>query len=139
MAKPKSKSEPKVTAQKPQPFARWFWGRVFALVGTHARLVVVTGGICTCVWIAADALKVYAGRQSTANIKFGFLADIQVVWTLSVAVGITGLALYFREVGLHRKTRERLAARNTELELRIDPARRSSKLTAQGLTRDDDK
>jgi hypothetical protein len=139
VAKPKPKKEPATPLQKAQPFGRWFWGKVFSLVGSNGRLVVVTVGICTCVWTVADAFKAFAGRQSIADLKFGFLADIRVVWTVSVAVGITGLALYFREVSLHRQTRERLAARNTELELRIDPTRRSSKLTAQGLTREDDK
>lgn len=134
-AKPPKKPPP----QKAQTFARWFWGKVFRIIESTARPVVVMTGICTCVWFMADALKAYAGKQSVANMAFGVLADIKFVWTVSVAVGITGLALYFREVSLHRKTRERLAARNTELELRIDPTRRSSKLTSKGMTREDDK
>lgn len=90
-----------------RPFWRWFWGRSFGLIGTNARLVVVTAGIRTCVWSIAEALKVYAGKQSNANIGFGFdlLADIGMVYTLSMAVGTTGVGLYLRERNLHRKTR----------------------------------
>jgi hypothetical protein len=39
---------------------------------------------------------------------------------------------------LHRRTRERLAARVTELELKLDPSRTSSLLTSKGLTRKGD-
>jgi hypothetical protein len=141
MSKAKGGGKQKVPEQRAQPLGRWFWGKVFALVGSNASLVVVTTGVCLCVWRVAAALEVYAGKQSNANVRFGFdlLADIRMVYTVSIAVGTTGVALYFRERRLHRKTRERLATRITDLELRIDPSRRSSKLTAEGLTREDDK
>ena len=131
--------KPHVPEQKPQPFSRWFWGKLFALVGSNARTVVITAGVCASVWFVTDAFKAYAGKQSEANMWFGFLADIRMVYTVSVTLAISGVVLYLRERKLHRQTRERLAGRITELELRIDPSRRSSKLTSQGLTREDDK
>ena len=139
MSKKTKQQQPKAPPQKAQSFGRWFCGRLLSIVAANSRLAIVVAGICTCVWFIADAFKAYAGKTSTADIKFGILADIRVVWTVSMAVGITGLALYRREVRLHRSTRERLAARITEMELRVDPARRSSKLTTQGMTREDDK
>lgn len=73
------------------------------------------------------------------NFAFGLLANVNLVFSLSVAIGISGLALYFRERKEHRKTRERLTGRLAELEQSIDPNRRSSKLGPKGLTRVDDK
>ena len=137
--KEKKLKKPAVPEQKPQSFPRWFLGKLFALVGSNARTVVVTTGVCVCVWFVADAFKAYAGKKSEANMMFGFFADIRVVYTVSVTLAISGIALYLRERKLHRQTRERLAGRITELELQIDPDRRSSKLTSQGLTREDDK
>jgi hypothetical protein len=141
VSKHKQTAKQALPQQKAQEFGRWFWGKVFALVGANARLVVVTGGVCACVWRIAAAMEEYAGRSSNASIRFGFdlLADIKMVYTVSIAVGTTGVALYVRERNLHRQTRERLTARITDLEIRIDPSRRSSKLTSQGLTREDDK
>jgi len=55
---------------------------MFALIGSHARFVVATTGVCTCVWFVTDAFKAYAGRQSDANIRFGVLADIRMVYTV---------------------------------------------------------
>ena len=96
------------------------------------------GGICYCAWVLSDALKAFAGKQSVANLNFGLFADIRFAYTISMAVGATGAGLYLRERGLHRKTRERLAARNTDLEKILDPNRASSLLTSLGLTRQED-
>jgi hypothetical protein len=141
MSKAKGSAKTALPTQKAQPFWRWFLGKIFALVASNARVVVVTSGVCVCVWRIAAAIEIYAGKQSNANMTFGFalFADIKMVYTVSLAVGTTGVALYLKERRLHRQTRERLAARITDLELRIDPNRRSSKLTPEGLTREDDK
>ena len=109
------------------------------MIGSNARVAIIMTGVCVCVWFVADALKAYAGKRSDANFSLGLLADIRMVYTVSVTLAISGVALYLRERSSHRKTRERLARRITELELHVDPARRSSKLTSQGLTREDDK
>jgi len=133
-------SEPKVRIPSGKGFRRWFWSRIFSLLNKHGRYLILTGGGCYCAWVIADALKVYAGRQSAANLQLGvaLFADIRVAYTVSVTVGITGAALYLRERKLHRETRERLAKRITELELQFDPKRTSSKLTSRGLTREED-
>jgi len=95
-------------------------------------------GACVCTWILADAVKSFAGKQSFADLRFGILADIRFVYTVSMAVGAAGAGLYLRERKLHRKTRERLATRITTLEKGIDPARTSSLLTSLGQTRQED-
>jgi hypothetical protein len=84
------------------------------------------------------AFIAFAGRTSTASLSLDMIANVSFVWTASIT--ITGLSstLYLRERSLHRRTRERLAARITELELKIDPNRTSSLLTSQGLTQKGD-
>jgi hypothetical protein len=141
MAKKSKSDKPEASSrQGPPPFARWFWNRIFWLLGKHGRYFILTGGTCYCTWLVADAIKVYAGKQSTANMSFAMslFADIRMAYTVSVTVGVTGIALYLRERSLHRQTRERLGGRITQLELRIDPSRESSKLTSKGLTRQED-
>lgn len=133
MGKPK-----KDKATPPKPPLRYFIQRLFWLVGKLGRTAILTAGTCFCVWEAADALRAFAGKQSSADLRFAFFADLRFVYTVSVAVGITGAALYLNERRLHRKTRERLAIRITELEKVIDPTRTSSLLTPLGLTRQED-
>lgn len=84
------------------------------------------------------AVQAFAGRTSSANFQIGFLANVSFVWSVSLTVSGLSIGLYLRERKLHQKTRERLAGRITELELAIDPARESSKLTPKGLTRKED-
>jgi len=73
-----------------------------------------------------------------ADLKFGLFANVTVVFTISITLSGLSIGLYLRERGNHRRTRERLAARIKELEIKIDPNRTSSKLTSEGLTRRDD-
>jgi hypothetical protein len=141
MAK-KNKDPSKATGNPPTPKTfdarRYILERSFWLMGKHGRNLIFTGGFCYCVWVISNALKSFAGQQSNANLRFSVLADVRFVYTISVAVGLTGLALWLRERRLHRKTRERLAGRITELEKTIDPSRTSSLLTPLGLTRQED-
>jgi hypothetical protein len=83
-------------------------------------------------------MRVFAGVTSTANLAFSFITSISFVWSVSITISGVSIALYFRERRLHRETRKRLAARNRELELKIDPTRTSSNLDPQGLTRKED-
>jgi hypothetical protein len=140
MAKDKRKKDSPKSPSTPKIFNYWRYilQRSFWLVGKHGRNAIFTGGACYCVWVIADALKAFAGRQSNANLHFALFADIRFAYTVSVAVGITGAGLYLRERHLHRKTRERLATRITELEKVVDPSRTSSLLTSLGMTRKED-
>ena len=86
----------------------------------------------------AGVFIAYAGKASIADLSLKVLANVSVVWTLSLTLSGVSITLYVRERRLHRKTRERLTARVTELELKIDPHRSSSLLTPQGQTRKGD-
>ena len=65
---------------------------------------------------------------------------LQVAGMINVTVGVsltvTGISTigWFHEYRRHRKNRERLTARITMLEKRIDPNRSSSMLTTEGTT-----
>lgn len=95
-------------------------------------------GIGWCATQFRDAAIAYAGKASSANFVVTFLANIKVVWALSVTLSGISIALYLRERRLHRETRERLTARTVLLEKRIDAGRTSSMLTPKGLTRQED-
>ena len=86
----------------------------------------------------SEAFAAYAGRQSNANLLFNFMGNVNVLFTGSIAVSGFSIVLYWKERRQHRETRKRLAARITELELKLDPKRTSSKLTEEGLTRRED-
>jgi len=86
----------------------------------------------------SQAATAYAGQTSIADLSLKVLANISVVWTLSLTISGLSITLYLRERSLHRKTRDRLTIRTTELELKIDPKRTSSLLTREGLTREGD-
>jgi hypothetical protein len=140
MAKESKPETPQTGRRGPPPLGRYTLNRLFWLLGRHGRYLIVVSGVCYCTWLIADAIKFYAGKQSAADMHFGLslFADIRMVYTVGMTVGVTGIGLYLRERSLHRQTRERLGGRITELELQVDPSRESSKLTSKGLTRSED-
>jgi hypothetical protein len=136
MAKPKG--APKQVSKPDPTFYRWFFGSIFNLLRRHGKTVAGWIGTGYIVRQVSLAFIAFAGRESTADLSLRILSSVSFVWTASVTM--TGLAatLYIRERRLHRRTRERLAARITDLELRLDPTRTSSLLTSEGLTRKGD-
>lgn len=129
-ATPKGRSKPKEI-----PFDRWFLGHVFSLLRRHGNALFFWTALCYIVRRISLAFIAFAGKQSLADISFALAANISMVWTFSIAASGLSITLYLRERKLHRKTRERLTARITQLELVIDPQRTSSHLTSKGLTR----
>jgi hypothetical protein len=125
------------SATEPTGF-RWFFGNIFSLVRKLGGLLAICGTVIWCAHEFARVAVAYAGAASVADITVRVLASIQAVWTLSISVSGVSVALYLRERSLHRKTRERLTRRITELEIKIDPSRTSSMLTSEGLTRKED-
>lgn len=95
-------------------------------------------GIGYCVRQASLAAIAYAGQTSNAKIAVSLLANISFVWTASITLSGASITLYIRERNQHRKTRDRLTDRITELETRWDVHRTSSMLTPEGLTRKED-
>ena len=80
-----------------------------------------------------------AGKKTDANIVLDFLGGLHV----TVALGVPAVLLAIVYGGLQRKLRkdttEKLSKHIQTLELRVDPARTSSTLTARGNTREIDK
>ena len=95
-------------------------------------------GIGWCAREASVAVIAFAGKQSVGSLSLSLLANLHVVWGLSISLSGISITLYFRERAKHRETRERLTRRISELELKIDPTRTSSHLTTEGLTRKED-
>jgi hypothetical protein len=137
MPKEKGKKAGK-TPTPESPFSRWFFGHIFSLIRRHGNFVAGCLTFGFCFYEASQAIQAFAGKVSLADLKLGFLANVSFVWTASLTVSGLSIGLYLRERGLHRRTRERLSGRVTELELAIDEARESSKLTSKGLTRKED-
>jgi hypothetical protein len=133
-----NKNKPKPSPQPQEGNFRWFFGNVFGLVRKHGNLVIIWIGIGWCAREFAIAAMAFAGKQSVANWSLSVLANIQVVWAVSITLSGVSIGLYFKERKKHRETRERLTARVKELELTIDPNRTSSHLTPEGLTRRED-
>jgi hypothetical protein len=117
---------------------RWFFGHVFSIIRKQSGALILWITIAYCVRQISLAVIAYAGRSSNASLGVNILANLSFVWTASFTVSGISITLYFRERNLHRRTRERLTQRITDLELKIDPTRTSSKLTPDGLTRKED-
>jgi hypothetical protein len=117
--------------QNETPFWRWFFGHVFSLLRRYGSLVVIWTGIGYCIHELAKAFEAYAGQTSFADLGLKIGVNISVVWAVSISVAGLSMALYLKERKLHRSTRERLTARITALELRLDPKRTSSHLTPE--------
>lgn len=85
-------------------------------------------------------MEAYAGKQSSANMNFFFGLVSNVSVTVGLAVTSNGIAftLYFRERKLRKSLTVKFAKRIAELELQIDPERRSSRLLEDGSTRSED-
>jgi hypothetical protein len=123
--------------REPNTF-RWFFGHVFSLLRRHGAHIVRWATLGWCVREIALVFIAYAGKSSLADLSVRVLANVSVVWSLTVTLSGVSVTLYLRERQLHRKTRERLTARITELELKLDPKRTSSLLTPKGTTRKGD-
>jgi len=129
------------TIKKPRPEPstfRWFFGHVFGLLRRHGATIVIWSVAGWSVHEVALVFIAYAGKALVADLTLKILASVSIVWSLSLTLSGVSITLYFRERMLHRRTRERLTARVTELELKIDPKRTSSLLTPQGTTRKGD-
>jgi len=137
--KNKKNSHDEVRKPRPEPsLFRWFFGHVFSLLRRHGGAVAMWLTIGWCAHEASKAIIAFAGKSSVADLSMKLLANLSVVWELSLTLSGISVTLYLRERKLHRDTRERLTARVTELELRIDPKRSSSQLTPRGQTRKGD-
>lgn len=93
-----------------------------------------------CVYFFTEAMKVYAGKVSSADMKFAL--DILANWSLSAKLSwgaaAGGIGYGLRQRALRRRTVAHMQSRNVADEKRLDPNRSSSELTLWGTTRDGD-
>jgi len=128
------KEKKKRRAREQQSTARWFLGSVFQAVRRHGNRIITWVGTGYCVKQGALVLSAFAGRNTVASIAVQLFGQLSVVWSLSITISGLSISLYLVERRLHRKTRDRLTDRITELETRFDVRRTSSLLTPEGLT-----
>lgn len=117
---------------------RWFVGSIFNLIKRFGNTAVWVLLLAYCAHEAALVLVAYGGRTTNANLALRIAANLNWEITISVTTTVFSLVLLLRERKLHKKTRERLAARITHLEELRNPSRTSSGLTPEGLTQKGD-
>jgi hypothetical protein len=139
MPQGKKAAEKDRTSKEPPSFARWFFGHIFSVLRRHGGAVGFWVGMAYITRQVSLAFIAFAGKESNASLAFSLMSNVNFVFTGSIALSGLSVSLYLRERTQHRKTRKRLAARITELELKIDPTRTSSQLTEEGLTRKEDR
>jgi hypothetical protein len=116
------------------PAWKWIARSLLALVRQFGNTAIWAAVCVYAIYQAGATLRAFAGKTSVANLLLSIAAHVSVVITASVTVsiGVTGLCL--NEYRRHRKTRERLTARITQLETMLDRNRSSSGISTQGTT-----
>lgn len=99
----------------------------------YAR-AIRAGSIVACVALLANALKAFAGNETSVIVLFQTLITHNVTVTASLVFGFGGCGYGLWQRHLRRNNIERLQARVREYELRYDPHRTSSGLTSRGDT-----
>lgn len=90
-------------------------------------------------YVSYLAIKELAGQETMANIVVNFMTDIKVNQWLAYIVGGSGVGYGYVQRRSKNSTIARLGSRKEKLEQMIDPGRKSSKLTARGETRPEDR
>jgi len=106
--------------------------------GSTARTVVRVAGVCFVAYMAKEAIRELAGRDTTANILVEFLASIKVSVAIAWGAAAGGVAYGYYERKLRKRAVHKLTARKSELEKLLDPTRSSSGLTHTGDTNPED-
>src|ERR1035441_8600782 len=74
-------------APKPEPsILRWFLGHIFSLIRRHGNVIAFWFGIAYIAHQTSLAFISYAGRTSTANLSLAMMANVNFVWTASIAM-----------------------------------------------------
>lgn len=122
-----------------QPRARiWLARQIIGLVRQFGSTLIWAGVLVYFIHATSETLEAFAGQTSRANLIVSLSAHVNLTIALSVTLAGVATAIAALEYRRHRKTRERLTARITQLELILDPNRQSSMLTTQGTTREGD-
>lgn len=113
------------------------WVRGAVRIGTS---LTKWGGLAAIAYFISDAVKVWAGTATTAELSvvLELFRGYGVVCVLAVAIGIGGTLFGIRQAQLRRRTIESIAIRTPELERLLDSKRSSSGLTRSGDTPNSD-
>jgi hypothetical protein len=117
-----------------EPPWQWLAREILGLVRQFGNTVIWA---CVCFYLISQAgvtLRAFAGKTSAANLLLSIASKVSITVDISVAISVAMTGMYLYEYRRHRKTRERLTARITVLEKRIDPSRSSSGISTEGTT-----
>jgi hypothetical protein len=130
-----SKPREKRNGSSQPPAWRWITMQLMTLIRQFGNTVIWASVVIYLIHATADTVKAFAGRTSVANFVVALAAHLNA--TVVGSVTLTGVTscLWALEYRRHRKTRERLTGRITDMELRLDHNRTSSQLTTEGTTR----
>lgn len=123
---------------RPAITGRWVLAQIFGLLRQFGGTLIWVLFLVYLTREIGQTLRAYAGHTSIANLIFSLSAHVSFTVALSLTLAVSSTVLWLLELNRHRKTRERLTARITQLELQIDPGRKSSLLTSRGTTREGD-
>ena len=105
-----------------------------------ARTLIRVGGTVAVFYLIYLTLIPFAGKESSANLKFvaKVITSLRIDQLIAYLVGIAGLLYGLAERKLKTGYVEKFSDRIEELETRIDPERSSSGLPSTGKTRPSD-
>ena len=115
--------------------ASLIWRNITKILGGFIRY----GCIFLCAYYFFDAIKVFAGKDTNANVLLDLISNMKFDKWIGYVFGFGGL-IYgaIRNMQL-KKTRKSHSNHIRELEKIIDPERQKSRLNQYGETHDDDK
>ena len=97
------------------------------------------GCIAWCGYWLFDAIKVFAGNETTANILISLVMGLNIDKWIPIVFGI--VCLIYGGIRNHqlKQTRKRHSKYISDLEKRLYPDRQSSRLNEYGETHEDDR
>jgi len=125
---------PKRSNDPGEPGWKWVTRELLALIRQFGNTAVWAGVCVYAIYQIGVTLRAFAGKQSVANLLLNVAAHVSLTAAVSVTVSIGTTGMYLYEYRRHRKTRERLTVRITDLERRLDRNRSSSGISTQGTT-----
>ena len=117
------------------PAWRWVAVQFVGLIRQFGSSLIWAGVAIYLIREVGRTFRAYAGQVSIADLFVSLAGHFNLTVGLSGSVAGASITLYVKEYRRHRKTRERLTDRITQLELKMDPKRESSMLTTEGTTR----
>ncbi len=112
----------------------WFAREVLGLIRQFGNTVIWAGVCIFFIEQAGMTLRAFAGRTSNANLLLNIASKVSITIDISIAISVAMTGAYLYEYRRHRKTRERLTARISQLETYIDKNRSTSGISTEGTT-----